>query len=409
MEVRCISYCIHGFHVNCFLIRSSRMVISLSMHHRWEDVMPFGVLALHCFHLQNCWFFSQVFIVYFVQLFAFIWVVIVFHCCLFISVVLVFSYCLFNIRAVIIFHYCLFIRIAMIFLYCLSIRTPLSSYFVVYWSRYCFTLLFIGAVIALLCCLLEPLLLYFVVYWSRYWFTLLFIGAVIDLFCCLLEPLLIYSVVYLNTSRYRLTLLLIYSSCHRLTFLFIFSSRYRLYCLFIRAVIVLIYCLFMRAVIVLLYCLFFRDLLALFVECRVVVNVLFSCVSFFLLCIVVDYKGNKEVCWLIKSLHMGLWWLDWSLRSGCFIVAIIMHGLTSTQCGAGTVYPSGTLEFIRFLMESLFFIFIWVCSYWLLCVLISLYFKTTWFSFYIDLQFFFYRVLVSSVFKDYWNIFYITW
>ena len=300
---------------------------------------------------------------------------------------------------------------------------PLSSFIIVYlfeslWSffivylfepPYHLTLLFIGAVIALLCCLLKPLLLYFVVYWSRYWFTLLFIGAVIDLFCCLLEPLLIYSVVYLNTSRYRLTLLLIYSSCHRLTFLFIFSSRYRLYCLFIRAVIVLIYCLFMRAVIVLLYCLFFRDLLALFVECRVVVNVLFSCVSFFLLCIVVDYKGNKEVCWLIKSLHMGLWWLDWSLRSGCFIVAIIMHGLTSTQCGAGTVYPSGTLEFIRFLMESLFFIFIWVCSYWLLCVLISLYFKTTWFSFYIDLQFFFYRVLVSSVFKDYWNIFYITW
>ena len=237
MEVKCISYCIHGFHVNCFLIRTSRMVISLSMHHRWEDVMPFSVLALHCFNLQNCWFFSQVVIVYFVQLFAFIWVVIVFHCCLFIWVVLVFSYCLFNIRAVIVFHYCLFIRIVMIFLYCLSIRTPLSSYFVVYWRRYCF--------------------------------TLLFIGAVIDLLCCLLEPLLIYSVVYLNTSRYRLTLLLIYSSCHRLTFLFIFSSRYRLYCLFIRAVIVL------------LYCLFFRDLLALFVECRVVVNVLFSCVSFF--------------------------------------------------------------------------------------------------------------------------------
>jgi hypothetical protein len=36
-------------------------------------------------------------------------------------------------------------------------------------------LLFIGAVIDLLCCLLEPLLIYFVVYWNRYWFTLLFI------------------------------------------------------------------------------------------------------------------------------------------------------------------------------------------------------------------------------------------
>lgn len=66
-----------------------------------------------------------------------------------------------------------------------------------------------------------------------------------------------------------------------------------------------------------------------------------------------------------------------------------MNGLTSTQCGAGTVYPSGALEFTRFLMESLFFIFMWVCLYWLVCVLISLYFKTTWFSFYIDLQFYF--------------------
>jgi hypothetical protein len=46
---------------------------------------------------------------------------------------------------------------------------------------------------------LEPLLIYFVVYWSRYWFILLFIGTVIDLLCCLFkyESLSSYFVAYL--------------------------------------------------------------------------------------------------------------------------------------------------------------------------------------------------------------------